>query len=185
MNAIETILSRKSIPLMEDPKPSKGQLKKIYKAGLRAPDHGGLNPWKFIEVSGKDRLKLGKKFVNVTKKVKKNPSKELLSKVKKAPLRAPLIIIAIANIKKDKPIPEIEQILSAGAAVQNMMLACTSMGFYSIWRTGHLAFNEYINKSLKLKKSDVVIGYLYIGSSSKKIPSPKKLKIEKFVKKLG
>ena len=71
---------------MEDPKPSKGQLKKIYKAGLRAPDHGGLNPWKFIEVSGKDRLKLGKKFVNVTKKVKKNPSKELLSKVKKAPL---------------------------------------------------------------------------------------------------
>ena len=52
-------------------------------------------------------------------------------------------------------------------------------------RTGHLAFNEYINKSLKLKKSDVVIGYLYIGSSSKKIPSPKKLKIEKFVKKLG
>jgi len=185
MNAIETILSRKSIPLMEDPKPNKSQLKKIYKAGLRAPDHGGLNPWKFIEVSGKDRLKLGKKFVNVTKKVKKNPSKELLSKVKNAPLRAPLIIITIANIKKDKPIPEIEQILSAGAAAQNMMLACSAMGFYSIWRTGHLAFNEYINKSLKLKKSDVVIGYLYIGSSSKKIPSPKKLKIEKFVKKLG
>ena len=185
MSAIETILSRKSIPLMEDPKPNKNQLKKIYKAGLRAPDHGGLNPWKFIEVSGDDRLKLGRKFVNVTKKVKKNPSKELLSKVKKAPLRAPLIIIAIANIKKDKPIPEIEQILSAGAAVQNMMLASTSMGFYSIWRTGHLAFNKYINKSLKLKKSDVVIGYLYIGSSTKKIPSPKKLKIEKFVKKLG
>ena len=135
MNAIETILSRKSIPLMEDPKPSKSQLKKIYKAGLRAPDHGGLNPWKFIEVSGKDRLKLGKKFVNVTKKVKKNPSKELLSKVKNAPLRAPLIIITIANIKKDKPIPEIEQILSAGAAAQNMMLACSAMGFYSIWRT--------------------------------------------------
>ena len=67
-----------------------------------------------------------------------------------------------------------------------MMLASSSMGFYSIWRTGHLAFNEHINKSLKLKKSDVVIGYLYIGSSSKKIPTPKKeLKIEKFVKKLG
>ena len=73
----------------------------------------------------------------------------------------------------------------AGAAAQNMMLACSAMGFYSIWRTGHLAFNKYINKSLKLKKSDVVIGYLYIGSSTKKIPSPKKLKIEKFVKKLG
>ena len=185
MNALETILLRKSIPLMEDPKPSKNQLKKIYKAGLRAPDHGGLNPWKFIEVSGDDRIKLGKKFVKITKKAKKNPSIELLNKVKKAPLRAPLIIIVVANIKKDSPIPKIEQILSAGAAAQNMMLASSSMGFYSIWRTGHLAFNEHINKSLKLNKSDVVIGYLYIGSSSKKIPTPKELKIEKFVKKLG
>ena len=57
---------------MEDPKPSKSQLKKIYKAGLRAPDHGGLNPWKFIEVSGKDRLKLGKNLLMLLKKLKKS-----------------------------------------------------------------------------------------------------------------
>ena len=49
--------------------------------------------------------------------------------MKKAPLRAPLIIIVIANIKKDKPIPEIEQILSAGAAAQNMMLASSQWVF--------------------------------------------------------
>ena len=63
MNAIETILLRKSIPLMEEPKPSKQPIKKIYKAGLRAPDHGGLNPWKFIEVSGDDRLSLEKNLL--------------------------------------------------------------------------------------------------------------------------
>ena len=109
-------------------------LKKIYQAGLRAPDHGGLQPWKFIEESGDNRIELGKKFVSVTKKIKKNPSLELLNKVKKAPLRAPLIIIVIANIKENTPIPAIEQILSAGAAAQNMMLASSSMGFHSIWR---------------------------------------------------
>ena len=49
---------------MEDPKPNKNQLKKIYKAGLRAPDHGGLNPWKFIEVSGKDRLLFKDKLID-------------------------------------------------------------------------------------------------------------------------
>ena len=70
MNALETILLRKSIPLMEEPKPNKQQLKKIYKAGLREPDHGGLNPWKFIEVSGDDRIKLGKKFVKIGEKRK-------------------------------------------------------------------------------------------------------------------
>ena len=181
MSAIETILSRKSIPLMEDPKPSKNQLKKIYKAGLRAPDHGGLNPWKFIEVSGDDRLKLGKKFVNVTKKVKKNPSKELLSKVKKAPLRAPLIIITIANIKKDKPIPEIEQILSAGAAAQNMLIAAHSMGYSGIWRTGLISFNKEISKSYGLDDNDIVIGYLYIGTPEKKMTLPIKSNTNDFV----
>ena len=185
MNALEVILNRKSIPIMDEPGPTSKQLKKIYQAGLRAPDHGGLQPWKFIEVSGDNRIELGKKFVSVTKKIKKNPSVELLNKVKKAPLRAPLIVIVIANIKKKTLIPEIEQILSAGAAAQNMMLASSSMGFHSIWRTGHLAFNNYINKALKLNKSDVVIGYLYMGSSNKKIPSIKQIKMNKFVKKLG
>ena len=64
------------------------------------------------------------------------------------------------------------------------MLASSSLGYYSIWRTGHLAFNEDINKEFKLKKSDVVVGYLYIGSSNKKIPTAKSDKISNYVKKL-
>ena len=184
MNALKTILNRKSIPLMSDPKPTSKELKQIYRAALRAPDHGALKPWKFIEVSGDDRKKLGKIFVSITKKSKKNPSNQLLEKMKNAPFRAPLIIIVVANIKKDTRIPKIEQLLSAGAAAQNIMLAASSLGYYSIWRTGHLAFNADINKKFKLKKSDVVVGYLYIGSSNKNIPTAKSDKISNYVKKL-
>ena len=185
MNALETILKRKSIPLMSDPKPSSKELKQIYKAGLRAPDHCSLKPWKFIEISGEDRKKLSNIFVKVTKKTKKNPSKLLLKKMKNAPFRAPLIIVIVANIIKNNKVPKIEQILSAGAAAQNIMLAAFSFGYYSIWRTGHLAFNKHINKEFKLKKSDEVIGFLYIGSSDKKIPKIKPLQLNKYVKKLG
>jgi nitroreductase len=184
MTALETILNRKSIPLMEKPKPTQKELKNIYKAALRAPDHGSLTPWKFIEVSGNKRNLLSKIFVKATKRILKNPNDNTIQKVKNAPFRAPLIIIVVATIKKKLNIPKIEQILSAGAAAQNIMLAASFYGYYSIWRTGHLAFNDNINKLLKLKKDDVVVGYLYIGSTKNKAPSTKKLNVDDFVKKL-
>ena len=184
MTALKTILNRKSIPLMEEPMPTQKELKNIYKAGLRAPDHGSLTPWKFIEVSGNKRKLLSEIFVSATKKIIKNADDKIIKKVKNAPFRSPLIIIVIANIKKKFNIPKIEQILSAGAAAQNMMLASSFYGYHSIWRTGHLAFNHDINKLLNLKKDDVVIGYLYIGSTNKKVPSAKKLNVDNFVKKL-
>ena len=52
MNAIEAILSRKSAPRLEEPAPNDHELELIYKSALRAPDHGALKPWKFLNVSG-------------------------------------------------------------------------------------------------------------------------------------
>ena len=101
MTALKTILNRKSIPLMEKPIPTQKELKNIYKAALRAPDHGTLTPWKFIEVSGNKRNLLSEIFVKATKKILKNPNDNTIQKVKNAPFRAPLIIIVVAAIKKN------------------------------------------------------------------------------------
>ena len=80
MNAIEAILSRKSSPRLQDPAPSEKELEIIYKAALRAPDHGALKPWKFINVSGDGRKKLADAALNAIEKsdpesAKKNKEK--------------------------------------------------------------------------------------------------------------
>ena len=104
-------------------------------------------------------------------------------KILNAPFRAPLIIIVIASVKEDSIIPEIEQILSAGAAAQNILIASHSLGYSAIWRTGFLAFNKEVSLSFGLDKSDIVVGYLYIGSTDKKLDAPEISNINDFVYK--
>jgi nitroreductase len=102
-------------------------------------------------------------------------------KILNAPFRAPLIIIVIASIKEHHIVPDIEQILSAGAAAQNILIASHSFGYSAIWRTGLISFNKEISKSFDLDNNDVVIGYLYIGTAEKQMTLPPNLNINDFV----
>ena len=51
MDTIETLLTRKSSPRLNEPSPSKEELELIFQTALRAPDHASLKPWKFIDDS--------------------------------------------------------------------------------------------------------------------------------------
>ena len=64
MKTIKAIQTRNSIPFLEEPAPNEEEMKEVYKAALRAPDHAWLRPWKYIEVTGDGRQKLAEAFVN-------------------------------------------------------------------------------------------------------------------------
>ena len=69
----------------------------------------------------------------------------------------------------------IEQILAAGAAAQNVMLAALALGFNSMWKTGAPAYDAFVKTSLGLEAEDQIIGFLYIGTragGSSPIPRP-------------
>ena len=67
METIKTLISRRSNSQLIDPIPSKDEMKLVYQAAFRAPDHSWLRPWRFIEVTGSGRNKLGQAFVNSVK----------------------------------------------------------------------------------------------------------------------
>ena len=78
------------------------------------------------------------------------------------PLRAPLIVVASAVIRPGAP--EVEQILAAGAAVQNFTLALHGSGFGSFWRTGEAAYDPIVKEGLGLAHEDHIVGFLYVGT---------------------
>src|SRR5690606_23903544 len=84
--------------------------------------------------------------------------------LRNSPLRAPLLIVAIANVKEHPKVPTIEQIASCAAAVQNMAVAIHALGFASIWRTGAPAYDPRVKQALGLKESDAIVAYLYVGT---------------------
>ena len=183
MDALENIINRQSSRFLDEPIPDKDQLQKIYQAALRAPDHANLKPSRFIEVSGLGLRKLSDVFVTYAKRHIKNISAEKLEKYKKAPFRAPLIIILICETQSHKTVPVLEQLLSTAAAGQNILLALNAMNFAAIWRTGIFAFNPEIGSMLGLSKDQQIIGYLYIGTSREKKRKISNIDINEYVQK--
>ncbi|PWK49938.1 nitroreductase family protein [Pleionea mediterranea] len=173
MDAFELLLNRSSFGKLEAPAPSKEQMELVYRAALRAPDHAGLRPWKFLVYQDEHALKkLGESFLEA--KLKQNPElpEAKQQKALNMPFRAPMIIIAVTEYQEHKKVPEVEQVVSCGCAVHGMLYALQALGFSGYWRTGDLAFNPYLKQSLGIKPSDEIAGFLYIGTPKVRINKP-------------
>tara|TARA_B110000438_G_scaffold174247_1_gene166479 strand:- start:2 stop:559 length:558 start_codon:yes stop_codon:yes gene_type:complete len=181
MDAIENILTRNSTNKLTMPFPTSEEMNIVYQSALRAPDHAWLKPSEFIEVTGNGLDKLSKIFSDYVKDNIENLSQEKIEKYTNAPYRAPMIIILVTNIVRHSKVPEIEQMLSTAAATQNILLTLNALNYGAIWRTGPLALNNNISNYLGLKKSQQILGYLYIGTPTTKPKKIPHVDINKFV----
>ena len=163
MSSLNNLLTRKSHGRLTGPAPSKEQLSHIFKLALRAPDHALLKPWRYLVFEGESLAQLGELFVQASVKAEPDLSPEKLEKIANKPLRAPLVIVSVVSFKEHKKVPEIEQILSAGAAVQNILMAAHLKGIGAMWRTGNLAFNRHLMDSLGLLDNEQITGFIYLG----------------------
>jgi nitroreductase len=165
---LDLLLTRRSekSKRMHAPGPNKDDLGRILAAGMRVPDHGKLAPWRFIVVEGEAQSKLGEVFSKAFSLEKDENNEQKLQSVKDFTSQAPVMVIVVSKyIQGKKVIPEVEQILSTGAACQNMLVAATSLGFTGQWLTGWAAYNPLIHNELDLEKGDKIAGFLFFGSS--------------------
>lgn len=78
------------------------------------------------------------------------------------PLRAPMIIVVIATRPANARLPEVEQLLSAGAAMQNLLNAAYAEGVGAIWRTGDAANVPFVKAGLGVGDGGHIVGFLYL-----------------------
>jgi nitroreductase len=179
VDALEALHKRVSSPRLSG-EVDASVLANIFRAALRAPDHAQLRPWRFLTVSGESRQQLGELFARA--RLQEDPSlttAELL-KVKNKPMRAPMLIVAIVSFKEHPKVPEVEQILSTGAAVQNMLVAAFAQGVGAMWRTGSLTYNKMVIEGLGLVDGEAVAGFLYLGEPEGSMKTIKELDIKEF-----
>lgn len=167
MDALQAILTRRTVPpvKMGPPGPDDAALARILEAGAAAPDHGVLRPWLFLVIKGDGRARLGELFAEAAARGANGVSPQEIEKQRSGPLRAPVILVVAARVQGAHPkIPPIEQIASAAAAAQNMLLAAHALGFAAKWATGRQAHDEGVKAGLGLAPDDRIIGFLYLGS---------------------
>ncbi len=100
MEALDLLLNRRSIAKLSAPAPEGKALENIIRAGLRAPDHAGLTPWRFVIAQGDGLKKLSDILVKAA--IADHSDEAVIEKVKNAPFRAPMVITVIAKVTSMK-----------------------------------------------------------------------------------
>lgn len=162
MDALELLVNRRSASRLAEPAPAGEQLDNILRAGMRAPDHGTLQPWHFFVIDGEGRERLGKVLEQGA--IAAGQDEKGIEKARTSPLRAPLIITVVAKCEVGHKVPQWEQLLSAGCAVMAMQMAALAQGFNGIWRTGPLTDSPQVREAFACREQDKIVGFLYLGT---------------------
>ena len=165
-NALDTLLSRRSVPalLLREPGPAPHQVDAAIDAALRAPDHGGLAPWRFVLIQGAARARLAELLVRRMQQREPPTPPGKIEKARSMALTAPLVIAVAAHLQLGHKVPEIEQLLATGAGVMNLLNAFHAQGFGAVWLTGGNAYDPEIGKALGFEGPERCLGFVYVGS---------------------
>lgn len=172
MSVIEILLQRNSHARLVEPGPDPKALGTILRAGLRAPDHGRLRPWRYVVIQGERREALGQCFAD-SLRMRGISDPATLDKAAKAPLRAPTIIAGLLHAMEHNTIGRDEQGHAVAASLAAAQIATESLGFGCIWRTGGYATDPLVVEALGGDPGDQVVGFLYVGTRqgpSKQLP---------------
>lgn len=162
---LDYLLRRRSVPVKDlgAPGPSREQIRTILTAAARVPDHGRLFPWRFLVFEGQARAQAGEILRRAFAAREPEAVKAKLDLEAERFLRAPLVIGVVSRPRPAKH-PEWEQVLSVGAACQNLCLAANVLGFGTIWLTEWYAYDENVRAGFGLDSRDRIAGFIYVGT---------------------
>ena len=168
MDALAALHNRVSVGALSEPAPDALQRENIFRAALRAADHGNLRPWRFLIIEGEARNRLGDIYLRASEAA----ASEALSDAQRErtlamPLRAPMILVAITRLQEHPKVPFNEQRMSTAGAVQAMLTAAFAQGVGAYWRTGALAENREVARALGLADDEEISGFVYMGTPAK------------------
>jgi nitroreductase len=164
--AIELLLHRYSTPAKyhAEPAPHGEHLDLILRAAMSAPDHGNMQPWRFLLVRGAALARLGELFAESFKRRNPDASAELVERERSKPTRSPLLILLISRPQPNAKIPEWEQMMSLGAAAEQMQLMAQALGYGSVWLSGERCQDRWLVEQLGLGADERLYGYLAMGT---------------------
>jgi nitroreductase len=146
------------------PGPSETQKISILQAASAAPDHDQILPWRFVEIPKNARYALGDAFSSALLERDPHADANACTQAKEKALRAPWLLLCI--VRTDDPHIDIslfERTLSAGAAIQNMLLMATAMGLGSSLTSGKALQSGALRNVFRLGPSEMALCFVNIG----------------------
>lgn len=160
----EFLATRRSHPpkTLTAPAPDRAEILRLLTLAARAPDHGKLEPWRFVvlERTALDRI------APMLRQAVLDAGQDQASADKAAlAFASPVIVAVISAPIPDHKIPVWEQILSAGAVCLGLVNAALASGWGAAWLTGFAAADEvFARNHMGLAEGERVAGLIHIGT---------------------
>ncbi len=171
----QTVLPKR----LSAPGPDARQLEMIVGAAAAAPDHARLVPWRFVLVPQAARAALADAFEHAL--VLRDPLALAAQReqAREKAFRAPLLLLAVVRLAggadpatdfdEAREVPDAERIVSAGCAIQNMLLMATALGFGSSLTSGKALQSAPLRKLFGLGPHEQALCFVNVGT-----PGPRK-----------
>lgn len=169
--AMEFLLSRRSRPAktLTGPAPTRDELMPILTAAARTPDHGKLEPWRFVVLQGAALKRVGDVAEARSKALGKDDADIAKSRQQ---FDDSALCVAVVEIQKDSPkIPAIEMTYSAGAVCLALLNAALASGWGANWLSGAISHDAAFGaEALGLAANERIAGFVHIGTETSAPP---------------
>jgi nitroreductase len=169
---VDYLSNRISPPIQElkTPGPDDGEIAQMIRLASRVPDHGRLEPWRFILYRGEARVKVGEQLAALAE-MREGPLPEGRRQQELTRFsRAPLVIGVVSSPKDHPKIPQWEMFLSGGAVAMNLVHAANALGYRANWITNWYSDIEEGRRILGLAPQERMIGFVHIGTYAGTVP---------------
>lgn len=165
MELFDAIDTRSSAARLIAPGPTAPELDRLLQAAARAPDHGRMRPWRFIVLEGKERDSFAAAAAEAKRVRSPTLTEEQLAAEREKFKRSPTLVVAGCAVDRaNTKVPEIEQVIAVGAAVENLFLAAHALGYGVMWKTGAAAYDANVKATVGLQPHDHIVGILQLGT---------------------
>jgi len=172
---LEVLLTRRSVSprRLLPPGPNPEELDGLLQAGLRAPDHGGLHPWRVIEFRPHSREALADCFEQEKRRRDPLASPADLRRAREHATHPPLLLAFVVSPRPRSRVPAREQWLCAGAALGNILSAAHQLGYGAIVLSGERCFDEALVRQLGVQPGEHLAGFVSVGTIGEMPPPPR------------
>lgn len=163
--ALDFLLTRRSRPakMLTTPVPDRAALEPLLTAAARSPDHGKLEPWRFIVIEKPALERLA--ALARTRGEALGLAPEQVDKGVAQYADADLVVAVVATPQPSDKVPEIEQILSAGAVCLGLLNAALAAGWGANWLTGWASHDrDFVQEGLGLAAHEFIAGMIHLGT---------------------
>jgi nitroreductase len=169
--ALDFLLNRRSRPAktLQPPVPDRSQLETLLTAAARIPDHGKLEPWRFVVLERAALMRLAEAVD--ARGAERGMAPEDIAKGR-SQFEQGHLAVAVIEVQKPSPkIPAIEQTYSAGAACLSLLNAALASGWGANWLSGWPSHDPTFGATaLGLGPQERVAGFIHIGTETSPPP---------------